>query len=262
MKYDRLQRIKQLLTQQKRVSTAELSELFCVSIETIRRDLDLLESEGFIRKIYGGAELCEEGTPSLAMDEWNNRCRVSVAEKQCIAELAITLIPDNCTVVLDSGTTTYKVGSLLGVRHGLSVLTNSLHCAMAVSCHTDHDVYMIGGQLKKSELITTGILASDFLDCFSKIDVAVIGVDGFTLEDGVMDYSMDMCMIKQRFLRKSAKVIAVADHTKFGVRGNYRSCPLEQIDYLVTDTATDRRMLEAVSRTGVKVLLAGGKGVE
>ena len=59
LKYDRVQRIKQILVQEKKVVTAELSESFGVSIETIRRDLDLLESEGMIRKTYGGAELLE-----------------------------------------------------------------------------------------------------------------------------------------------------------------------------------------------------------
>ena len=256
MKNDRLQRIKQLLIQEKKVATAELSERFCVSIETIRRDLDVLESEGFIRKIYGGAELCEESPSTQAIDEWNHRCKVCVKEKQAIAEKALSLIPDNCALVLDSGTTTYQLGCILDQRKGLSVLTNSLHCAMAVTCGTAHNVYLIGGQLKGGELITTGILASDFLDCFSRIDIAVIGVDGFTLEDGIMDYNLDMCLLKRRFLQKAAKVIAVTDHTKFNVRANYRACGLDRLDYLITDTGADPKLLGEISRMGVRVLVA------
>ena len=155
MKYDRLQSIKRKLVHEKKVVTAELSEQFGVSIETIRRDLDLLESEGLIRKIYGGAEIRKEDPANTEMDEWNKRCQVCVAEKRAIAQKAIRLIPDACSVVLDSGTTTYHVGCLLGMRKDISVLTNSLHCAMAVSCRTDHPIYLLGGQVKKGELITT-----------------------------------------------------------------------------------------------------------
>lgn len=256
LKYDRVQRIKQILVQEKKVVTAELSESFGVSIETIRRDLDLLESEGMIRKTYGGAELLEESLSSAVMDEWNNRCQVSVGEKKAIAEKVLTLIPDHCSLVLDSGTTTYRLACLLDQREDLSVLTNSLHCAMAVSVRSDHPVHLMGGMVKKGELITTGILACDFLDSFSKIDIAVIGVDGLTLEDGIMDYSLEMCLLKQRFLKKATKVIAITDHTKFHVRANYRSCPLERLDYLVTDSKADPEMLKEIASLGVKVLIA------
>ena len=259
MKYDRLQSIKRLLMQEKKVLTVDLSERFDVSIETIRRDLDLLESEGLVRKIYGGAEIRKEDPDNMEMDEWNKRCQVCVAEKRAIAQEAIRLIPDSCSVVLDSGTTTYQVGCLLAMRRNVSVLTNSLHSAMAVSCRTDHSVYLLGGQVKKGELITTGLLASDFLDSFGKIDVAVIGVDGLTLDEGIMDYSMEMCLIKQRFLRKSDLVIAVTDHTKFNVRANYRSCALDQVDYLITDAQADRAFINEMENRNVKVIIADGE---
>ena len=73
MKYDRLQSIKRKLVHEKKVISAELSEQFGVSIETIRRDLDLLESEGLIRKIYGGAEIRKDDPAIAEMDEWNKR---------------------------------------------------------------------------------------------------------------------------------------------------------------------------------------------
>lgn len=260
MKYDRLQSIKRKLVHEKKVISAELSEQFGVSIETIRRDLDLLESEGLIRKIYGGAEIRKDDPANAEMDEWNKRCQVCVAEKRAIAQKAIELIPDSCSVVLDSGTTTYQVSCLLGMRENLSVLTNSFHCAMAVSCRTDHQIFLLGGKVKKGELITTGILASDFLDSFGKIDVAVIGVDGLTLQEGIMDYSMEMCLIKQRFLRKSDLVIAVTDHTKFNVRANYRSCALDQVDYLITDAQADPEMVKEIQSRNVKVIIADGEG--
>ena len=91
-------------------------------------------------------------------------------------------------------------------------------------------------------------------------DVAVIGVDGLTLQEGIMDYSMEMCLIKQRFLRKSDLVIAVTDHTKFNVRANYRSCALDQVDYLITDAQADPEMVKEIQSRNVKVIIADGEG--
>ena len=85
MKYTRVQEIKQLLLHEGRVNTADLSRRFAVSIETIRRDLDILEQEGFIRKVYGGAELNQIRDPADVMELWSTRSVVSDAEKRRIA---------------------------------------------------------------------------------------------------------------------------------------------------------------------------------
>lgn len=256
MKYTRVQEIKQLLLHEGRVNTAELSRRFAVSIETIRRDLDILEQEGFIRKVYGGAELNQVRDPADVMDLWSTRSVVSDAEKRRIAARTLDFIPDGSTIVLDSGTTTYRLAGMLHRKKDLTVLTNSVYCAMAVSRNTTHTIYLMGGVLKKDELITTGFLASDFLNSFNKIDLAIIGVDGFSAEEGVSDYSFEMCMIKQRFLKKSEKVIAICDHTKFHSRSSYCSCPIEDIDYLITDAGSDPEILEKVARRGVHVVIA------
>lgn len=255
MKYARVQEIKQLLLHQGRVSTLELSRRFSVSIETIRRDLDSLEREGFIRKVYGGAEINRIHDPADVMDIWATRCAVSDAEKRLIAARTLDFIPDGSTIVLDSGTTTYRLAGLLRRCANLTVLTNSVYCAMAVSRNSNHTVYLMGGVLKQDELITTGFLAADFLNGFNKIDIAIIGADGFTLEEGVSDYSFEMCMIKQRFLKKSETVIAIGDHTKFGKRANYCSCPLEDIDCLITDPGTDAALLGELALRGIRVVV-------
>ena len=48
-------KIEEMLKRKPSVTTSELTELFQVSVETIRRDLEYLESQGRLRRVHGGA---------------------------------------------------------------------------------------------------------------------------------------------------------------------------------------------------------------
>lgn len=255
MKHDRLQVMKELMLKKREVTTAELCDTFGVSIETIRRDLNVLEREGVIRKVYGGAVLADDNATPALMAAWKERARVASAEKTRIAKKAVEFVPDDCVLVLDSGTTMYKVARELRRCKNLTVLSNSLYNVMEVSANTEHLAYCVGGAVKKGEEITTGFLAADFFGSFGKIDVALISADGLSLEQGITDYSMEMGLLKRRFIQKSGKVIAVADHTKFGVNAMCGTCDIERIDILVTDKRAPAEMLDEMRRRGIQVVV-------
>jgi len=152
MKYDRIQEIRRLLIRSRKVSTADLCARFSVSLETIRRDLNMLESEGMIRKVYGGAVLTDNSDLPQSMSARDSRRVVCDQEKRRIAAKAIDMIPDNAIIALDSGTTIFRLAQLLSQRRGLTVLTNSMDIAAEVTRHTPHLVYYIGGVIKRTEL--------------------------------------------------------------------------------------------------------------
>ena len=54
---DRIQAIKQMVANDKKVTVSNLSGIFQVTEETIRRDLEKLEDEGFLTRTFGGAVL-------------------------------------------------------------------------------------------------------------------------------------------------------------------------------------------------------------
>ena len=255
MKHDRLQVMKEFMLKKREVTTVELCDAFDVSIETVRRDLNVLEREGVIRKVYGGAVLADDNATPALMAEWKERARVASAEKTRIAKKVVEYIPDGSVLVLDSGTTMYKVARELRRCKDLTVLSNSLYNVMEVSANTEHLAYCVGGAVKSGEEITTGFLAADFFDCFTKIDVALISADGLSLERGITDYSMEMGMLKRRFIQKSERVIAVADHTKFGINAMCGTCDLERIDMLVTDRRAPKEMLDTIRRRGIEVVV-------
>jgi len=87
------------LQEQKRVVVSELSELFDVSEETIRRDLDKLEKEGFASKTYGGAVLVENNNtdmPGIRRD-CKRAFRSDVRFHNC--RFLLYVHPNNCGII-------------------------------------------------------------------------------------------------------------------------------------------------------------------
>lgn len=247
MKSDRLQEIKKLFLNRKKVTNPELCETFGVSIETVRRDLNILEKEGFIRKIYGGACLNEAQDIPAPVDKWTTRIDRNEAFKRSIAAAAAARIPDGATVFLDAGTTVYEIAPHLTGKKNLTVLTNSLRLASALGMYEHITVYCIGGLIKTDTLCSSGFFAAELLSYFCRIDFAVISCDGFIPDKGTTEYSIELSMLKKIVLEKADRIIAVVDHGKFGISGSCLCCPTERIDILVTDTLAPQEVLDTIS---------------
>ncbi len=256
MKYDRLQEIRRLLLRNRKVTTAELCTQFSVSLETVRRDLNTLEREGILQKVYGGAILTDNSDSPHMMSTRDTRSFVCDDEKRRIAARAIDLIPDNAIIALDSGTTVFRLAQLLSRRKGLTVLTNSLDIAAEVTRRTSHMVYCIGGVIKRAEMITTGFLADDFLNRFSSIDMAIFSADGVSPSGGISDYSVEMGTIKQKILAKSERCICLIDHTKYGVDTFYKVCDLHQFDTFIMDDGLPPGARQEIENMGVETIIA------
>ncbi|MBR6089447.1 MAG: DeoR/GlpR transcriptional regulator [Anaerolineaceae bacterium] len=252
MKYDRQEKIKQLLIERKRLTCAELCDIFHVSIETIRRDLNVLEEDGVIRRVYGGAILADNTAVETPMKPWSTRYILNNTEKADIAEVILSLIEDNMTIALDSGTTVLEIARLLARRKNLNIITNDLYIASELSGNTDHTIYFVGGTLKKDDRITVGFLAKEFLDNFSCIDLAVMTCDGFL--DGIGDFNVDMGALKKEMIEKAKKVAVAVDHTKFNIPTLYKVCGLDKLDYVITGKEAPADAVAAIRKAGVEVI--------
>ena len=124
---------------------ARLADALGVSPETVRRDLATLEGHGVLRRVHGGAIPVERlgFEPSVAA-----RAERFVSEKERIAKVALDQLPDEGTVLLDSGTTTLRLAELLPGDRELTVVTNSLPAATALSGNSAITLYLLGGRLR------------------------------------------------------------------------------------------------------------------
>ncbi|MBQ7509113.1 MAG: DeoR/GlpR transcriptional regulator [Spirochaetales bacterium] len=257
MKMQRIQEMKKLFISKQSITNKELCDTFGISIETVRRDLSYLESEGFIRKVYGGAALAEVSQAAIAVDEWDIRMKTNSMSKLRIAEKAVELIPDGSTIFLDSGTSVYEVSTFLASRTNITVLTNSIRIAEVLGMNPKIMVYFIGGVIKADTLASVGIFASEFLSNFYHIDYAVISCDGFVPNLGTTEQSLELSILKKQLISKTGKIILAVDHSKIGAPGNCLCCPIDKIDTVVTDEGTPAEVIESLKKSNINVVVAG-----
>lgn len=252
--------MKKLFLREKKLLAKDLCDIFNVSIETIRRDLTILEQEGFIQKIYGGARLVESASVPTTIDTWENRLKKNELLKKSIAEQVAALIPDGCTIFLDTGTSVFELLPLLKEKKNLTVLTNSLRIASELSLCDNFSVYNIGGLVKRETLTSIGLFAKEFVISFYRIDFTVLSCDGFLLDSGTTEYSREIAEFKQIVIDKSSHIIAIADHSKLGIVGSCVCCPLEKIDTLVIDSLVPASVVSNLTDCGIHIVQASAGG--
>lgn len=250
MKSHRQKEIVEMLTRKGVIVTAEIAKEFDVSIETIRRDLDQLEKQGLIKKIYGGAEL------KIRQHVWasplQKRIETFHDSKAAIAAHAATYVPEKCTVALDAGTTTLELCSHLNEKKDLIILASDVHSAAELIVPKTNRVYMMGGFLSPDGT-SSGTFAKEFFNYISGIDVFLFSTDGADPEEGLSTDEAGINDLKKRYLKNSQMRIAMIDHSKFQKKAFYKMCPFSEIDVLITDSLTPDDIVESIRRRGTKV---------
>ena len=256
MKSKRQNKIMKLLLLERTLKTEDLARRFNVSVETIRRDINAMETEKVIKKVYGGIELVPDSRRITEMAAWDARLEHCHEEKVAIAARALEYIPDGSTVALDIGTTTYELSALLGTKKDLTIITNSLRVATNMAQNTDHTVYCIGGLMTRVEIVAGGMAARDFLNNFAAIDLYMCSTDGTTIENGMTEFDEAVVDVKRRLIQMSDRVISLVDHSKFGKRALFPTCALKDLDLLITDDKVGKDYLEQLSKAKVPVVIA------
>lgn len=240
------------LNSSRTVRIPELTERFNVSVATIRRDLDILESEGLIRRIYGGAELAER--KSYEQPIFNTRVTRHAAQKAAIGAAAAKLISEGDTVVLDIGTTTLEVAKNIGEISHLTVLTNSLPVLNEL-VSGNVNVYALGGRLRGQELSIGGSIAEETLGNFF-VDKAFVGAGGVTLENGITDYSPDSAQLCSAIMKRANEVILVVDSSKFNKNVFAKVAPINHIDTVVTDSGIPQEYVDFFAKSDIRLIIA------
>ncbi|WP_193748298.1 DeoR/GlpR family DNA-binding transcription regulator [Leisingera sp. ANG-M1] len=215
---------------QGRVLVDELAERLNVSPHTIRRDINALCEQGKLRRLHGGAEFIE-GSSNLP---YSTRSALNVAAKKQIAGQVAALIPDGATLFFSIGTTPALVAAALAEREGLTIVTNNLNAAMALSEAPGARIILPGGTLR---LPDRDILGAQVLDLFRgyRADFAIYGVGGIDSDGSLLDFHEEEVQIRQTLRDNARASILVADVSKFGRRAAAVGGRLEEADRIVID---------------------------
>src|SRR5467141_2709167 len=243
---ERQKRIEGHLLRMEFASLEELSELVDTSVSTVRRDLDVLEGKGTLRRTHGGARLANPKSDEFA---FSARDTHQLAEKEAIGQACAGLIHPNQTVIIDAGTTCYHVARYLEAKTP-QVFTNSLPVANLFAAANRLEVVVSGGVIYPRLGVLVGPLA---VEAFSKIraDVAVMSAGGITL-DGITNSHGLLIDIQRAMIRAAQKVIFCFDHTKFGRQSVTPLCELDCVDTIVTDNEAPAELVDGLRRRGIE----------
>jgi DeoR/GlpR family transcriptional regulator of sugar metabolism len=230
------------------VRVADLVGELAVSDMTVRRDLELLDQQGLIEKVHGGATIVQE----RALFEPGFRAKSSLEQeaKEAIAEAAADLVLPGSAVAISAGTTTYAVARRLLDRPGLTIVTNSLPVADLLHRRgrLDQRVILTGGVRTPSDALV-GPFAVASLRAVH-VDRAILGVHGMDAKAGFTSPNLFEAETDRALVETARSLVVVADHTKWGVVGMSTIVRIEQADVLITDS---RLGLDAQSELGRRV---------
>ncbi|MBQ2712663.1 MAG: DeoR/GlpR transcriptional regulator [Clostridia bacterium] len=245
---ERRDRILQQLQKDKRVLVSELSALFSVSEETIRRDLEKLEQDGYVIKTYGGAVLNEDNHVDLPFVIRKN---TNVSEKQTIGRLLAELISDGDHIMLDSSSTAVFVAKYIKNKKNITLITNSIEILIELSDVSGWNIISTGGSVKQGTLSLVGPQVEQTYGMYN-VDLAVISCKGVDITSGVTDSNGINAFIKQKIFSRSKKRVLAVDHTKFSKVALIEICTLNALTHVVTDKNPGEHWLAEFERLGIQ----------
>jgi DeoR family transcriptional regulator of aga operon len=237
------------------VAVDALADQLRVSVVTIRRDLDVLEQQGLLRRTHGGAVSIE---PLFYEPFKKDRSFLAQVERQAnekrrIGRAAAALINPGETIAITPGTTTAEIIRGLPLNSKITVVTNTANIAMELSKRKDINVFVTGGHLHGDWFSLVGPSAIRSLENML-IHTMFVGADGIDPEWGVSCFSADEAELNATMVRHSRRHIAVVDHTKLNVVANWRICDSTTLKTLITDTGAADELVAPYLKLGIEVL--------
>jgi len=230
----------------------EMAKKFNVTPQTIRRDINSLDENGYISRYHGGAGL----SVSTENVDYRHRKELLLTEKQKIARKTASLIKDNTSLFINIGTTTeYVAEELVSHNKKLRIITNNLNVAAITSKKQDFEVFVTGGIVRSRDCGITGEAAIKFIRQF-KVDIGIIGISGIELDGTLLDYDFKEVHVARAIIENSRKIFIVADHSKFGRNAMVKLGHIKEIDTLITDKAPPEQLMEVLRNNDVKLILS------
>ena len=232
-----------------KVDVEVLTEEFAVTSQTVRRDLSELCERGLAIRTHGGARRMVS-TSSLGYEERRSK---KSAQKEKIGAIAARLIPNNCSVILNIGTTTEQVARALTDHKDLIVLSNNINVIQIFRNSQMRNLVIVGGGVRQSDGAIVGDEAVEFIGKY-KVDYAVIGASSLDTDGSILDFDGREVAVARTILKNARTRILVADLSKFERSAPVRICTLSDLDYVILDAMPPLEFQEAADREKTQIL--------
>ena len=213
-------------------STQDLARRLNASISTIRRDLDLLASEGLLKRTHGGAVRIRQNTTyEQRIEEARN---TSVEEKRAIAKAAASILQPGQSVIIDSKSTSHQLAyAIAELSIPLTVITNDVQVAAVLANKDPISVVVPGGTCRHGAYVLLGETSTKFvreLNC-DHYFLCTHAVD----PSGPTDTWLDLVQLQRAMVGAALETTLIIDSSKFGSRKIYSVVPMERIKRIITD---------------------------
>jgi len=229
---------------------SDLAKEFGLSEMTIRRDLEMLEFDGFVRRVRGGAIPSQSRSYEPPI---TTRTSFEHEAKMRIGRAAAALLSDSETAIIDGGTTTLEMARSIDAKLQLTLITSSILIAEELSAKPNIRTIITGGLLRIGEMSLVGARAeSSFSDL--NCDTVFLGVAGISSSKGLTEYNLDDTRVKQEAIKAASRVVVLADATKIGKVAFANVAPIDVVDVLITNASPDNKVITHLRDSGIEII--------
>lgn len=232
-----------------RIDVPDAAGQLGVAVETVRRDLNLLEKRGLVRRVHGGAIPVEKLGYENALVARGESHR---SEKARIAQAALDLLDDAESIFIDEGTTAAAFADALNPSRPMTVVTNALPVATKLAANPLITVLILGGRVRGNSLGAVDHWATSMLSRMV-LDLAVLGTNGATGKHGLTCPDSSVAAVKSTAVASSRRRIVLADHSKLGVDSSIKFADLHELDALITEKGVPEALLQPFRKVGVDI---------
>lgn len=251
---ERHNRILALLAENGTVKISDLTKLFSVSIETIRRDLLTLEKQNCLQRVHGGAikvPVREEYVVKSKRMEKNHELKTQ------LVQYAAELIREKDTIMVDCGSTAIEFAGMLAEHfEELTVITNSLDVFDVLRSKERYTVYLCSGFFMREENAFYGPWVLEHLDQFHA-KTSFLFPSAISLQYGIMDHVQELYFVQKKMMTQSDNIVFCADSNKFEKSGLLKLADLKEGCTLVTDSCLQDDIFRLYHENHIRIY--GGK---
>ena len=248
----RQEQLVQLARSQGPLSLEDLAAKLKVSVQTVRRDVQQLAQVGQVVRFHGGVR----AGATAENITYQQRESLNADAKARIGRAVAARIPNDCSLMLTVGTTTFAVARELRGHRGLRIVTNDMAIAQLLSANRETEVHVCGGFVRARDHAVVGEAAVDFVRQF-RFDTVVIGVAGIEPDGSLRDFDYREVKVTETAIAHSRQVWVVADASKFERGAMVEVAHVSKIDALFTDAPPPGAFATLLAEAGVTVEVAG-----
>jgi DeoR/GlpR family transcriptional regulator of sugar metabolism len=245
----RKNKIKEIIIEKKSITVSELSNTFNVTEETIRRDLQQLEKEGFLKRIYGGAYIDESVQSDVSV---NLRENILVKDKEIIAKECVPFIKDGDSIFLDASTTSFYIATKI-TKKNITVITNSLKIATKLSNPSNIKLLLIGGLYDRHSMSFLGASVQQDMKRYF-VDKAFISCRSVHMKFGITDSNDQQAEIRRIAIEHSNQTFLVVDHTKLDKTSFSIISPLSSVNTMVVNKKLSKEWIALLEESDIELI--------